>query len=179
VNAEPKKHDQPSAVDFNGPPETEATTEELQRQLIEANDRALRSQAELENFRRRMRRDMEDERRFALQPLLVDLLPVVDNIERAIQAAENSADGSALLEGFKLVAQQLSSLLEKHHCRRIPAAGAPFDPRLHEALSQQPSSTEPPNTVLKVHQQGYQLHDRVIRPAQVVVSSAAPRDASE
>jgi molecular chaperone GrpE len=148
--------------------------EELKSQLQDAQDRALRSQAELENFRRRMRRDMEEERRFAFLPVIVDLLPVLDNVQRAIQAAEKNTESSGLLTGVKLVAQQITSLLEKHHCRRIPADGAQFDPQLHEALTQQVSADHPPNTVILVHQDGYQLHERVIRPAQVVVSAAQP-----
>ncbi|MND00789.1 Protein GrpE [compost metagenome] len=71
-----------------------------------------------------------------------------------------------------MVAQQLALVLEQHHCRRIDAQGTPFDPQLHEALTQQPSREFPPNIVIHVHQDGYKLHDRVIRPSQVVVSSS-------
>jgi molecular chaperone GrpE len=145
---------------------------QLQRELQEAQDRVLRAQAELENMRRRMRREAEEERKFATQPLLTDLLSVLDNIQRAVQAAEKSPEGAGLLEGVRLVAQQLSNVLENHNCRRIAALGSPFDPQYHEALTQQPSLDYPPNTVMHVHQDGYQLHDRVIRPAQVVVSSS-------
>jgi molecular chaperone GrpE len=144
----------------------------LQRELEEARTRLLRSQADLENFRKRTRREFDDERRFANLPLLADLLPVLDNVGRAVQAAEKAADGGALLEGVKLVAQQLESVLARHHCTRINAAGSVFDPHLHQAILQQPSIDRPPGTVLMVAQEGYQLHDRVLRPAQVIVSSA-------
>lgn len=144
----------------------------LKEQLKQAEDRFLRSEAELENFRRRSRRELEEERRFANQPLLTDLFPVIDNIDRAIVAAEQGSDASGLLEGFKMVAQQLSDTLEKHHCTPIDAIGKPFDPALHEAILQQPSE-DPRGTVIFVALQGYQLHDRVIRPTQVIVSTGS------
>jgi molecular chaperone GrpE len=140
--------------------------------LAELKDRALRSQAELENYRKRMRKEMDDERRYAQLPLLSDLLPVLDNVSRAIQAAEKSADASGLLAGFKMVSQQLENVLARHHCRRIDALHKPFDPHLHAAIMQQPSSEYAPNTVVQVAQEGYQLHDRVLRPSQVIVSTS-------
>src|SRR5687767_7719242 len=87
------------------------TSDQLRQELEQANERALRSQAELENFRKRIRREMEDERRYANLPLLRDLLGVADNVGRAIGAAEKTADAASLLEGFKMVAQQLASVL--------------------------------------------------------------------
>jgi molecular chaperone GrpE len=158
---------------------TEQQLQELQQQLHEAQQRVLRTQADQENYRRRLRRDTEEELKFAAQPLVTDLLPVVDNIQRAIDAADKSQDPKGLLDGIKMVAQQLSSVLEKHRCTRIQANGVPFDPRLHEAVAQRPSTQQPPGTVLEVHQDGYQLHDRVIRPAQVVVSSAVQEVSDE
>ena len=150
---------------------SEERLESLQAQLKEAEDRVLRNQAELENFRRRARREIEEERRFANQPLLMDLFPVMDNIDRAIGAASQTADGGGLLEGFQMVAQQLLDTLAKHHCVKIAAEGQPFDPALHEAISQQPSDEYSSGTVMLVTQEGYQLHDRVIRPVQVIVST--------
>ena len=147
-------------------------TTALRGALAAANDRALRAQAELDNYRKRMRKEMEDERRYAQLPLLGDLLPVLDNVQRAIQAAEKSPDASGLLAGFKMVAQQLENVLSRHHCTRIDALHKPFDPHLHAAIMQQPSSDYPPNTVVQVAQDGYQLHDRVLRPAQVIVSTS-------
>jgi molecular chaperone GrpE len=145
----------------------------LHDELTAAKDRALRAQAELENYRRRVRKEMEDERRYAQIPLLSELLPVLDNVGRAIQAAEKSSDAGGLLAGFKMVAQQLENVLSRHHCQRIDALHKPFDPHLHAAIMQQPSSEYPPNTVIQVAQDGYQLHDRVLRPAQVIVSTGA------
>jgi molecular chaperone GrpE len=145
----------------------------LREELAAAKDRALRAQAELENYRRRMRKEMEEERRYAQLPLLGDLLPVLDNVQRAIQAAEKSPEAGGLLAGFKMVAQQLDGVLARHHCMRIDALHKPFDPHLHAAILQQPSNEFPPNTVVQVAQDGYQLHDRVLRPAQVIVSTSA------
>lgn len=150
------------------------SVELLQQQLAEASDRVLRAQAELDNFRKRARREMEDERRYANLPLLSDLLPVVDNVGRAIQAAEKSPESTSLLEGVRMVAQQLDAVLERHGCRRIEALAKPFDPHLHQAISQQAVADQPPGMVLLVAQEGYQLHDRVIRPAQVIVSTSPP-----
>ena len=144
---------------------------ELRRQAADAQDRYLRSQAELENTRRRLRREMDEERRYAELPLLADLLPVIDNVNRAIEAAEKSADAASLLSGFKMLSQQLNGVLTKHHCQVIAAEGQPFDPAVHEAIMQQPSDQHPENTVVAVGQTGYTVHDRVLRPAQVVVSA--------
>lgn len=144
----------------------------LRAELEEAKDRALRGWAELENYRKRVNRQIEEERRYAALPLLRDLLPVLDDVQRAVAAAEKSPDPSSLLEGVKLVMQQLEGVLKRHHCTPIPALHRPFDPALHEAILQQPSSEFPPNTVLQEVRQGFQLHDRVVRPSQVIVSTA-------
>jgi molecular chaperone GrpE len=143
----------------------------LRAELDDARDRTLRAQAELDNFRKRSRRELEDERRYANAPLLRDLLPVLDNMGRAIQAAEKSPDPASLLEGFKMLKQQLESALARHHCVEIPAAGQAFDPNLHSAISSQPSREHAEHTILHVAQPGYKLHDRVIRPSQVIVST--------
>jgi len=147
----------------------------LREELGESKQRLLRTHADLENFRKRASRELENERRYAAIPLLRDLLPVADDIQRAIAAAEESEGESGLLEGFRLVAQQLDSVLKKHHCTEIPAAGEAFDPNLHEAISYLPSPDHEPNTVMQVTSKGYRLHDRVVRPSQVVVAAAMPQ----
>lgn len=139
--------------------------------LDQAERRVLMAQAELENFRKRMRREMEDERRFASLPLIKDLLGVVDNLQRAIEAAEQSETGGGLLEGVKMVAGQMESILAKHNCQVIDPLGEEFDPNRHEAISQQPSDEHDPGKVSLVYSRGYLLHDRVVRPAQVIVST--------
>jgi molecular chaperone GrpE len=149
----------------------------LQADLAAAEARVLRAHAELENFRKRANRHLEDEKKYAPLPLMRDLLPVVDNLERAIQSADQEGGSARMVEGVKMVAQLLNSVLERHHCRRIEAQGAVFDPHLHEAIVQLPNEQVPPGTVLEVAQNGYQLYDRVVRPAQVMVSgrpAAAP-----
>jgi len=147
-----------------------AEIEHLRADLHEASDRLLRAQAELENYRKRARRELDDERRYANLPLLRDLLPVLDNVKRAIAAAEKTPQANSLLEGVKMVAQSFDAVLTRYHCQRIEALGKPFDPAYHEAISQQPSAEHPPHTVMLVVQDGFVLYDRVVRPAQVIVS---------
>ena len=164
--------DQPEAVD--APAEPLDVPGELKR----ANERALRAQAELENFRKRTRREMEEDRRYASLPLIADLLPAVDNLERAVEAAEQTEAGSGLLEGVKMVRAQLLGILERFHCRKIDAHGVTFDPHLQEAIGKEPSNEYADGVVTRVVAVGYQLHDRVVRPSQVIISSG-PADESQ
>jgi molecular chaperone GrpE len=152
--------------------------EQLRQDLAMAQDRALRAQADLENYRKRMRREMDEERRYAQLPLIRDVLPVLDNIALALKAADAARDGAAaegagLVQGVRMVAQQLEGALKQHGLQRVAAEeGGAFDPHLHEAVGARPNVQHPSNTVLEVLRAGYQLHDRVVRPAQVVVSQA-------
>lgn len=159
---------------FNAAPglddELNRDIEQLRTELEQAKDRALRFQAELDNYRKRVNRQMDEERRYACLPVLRDLLPVLDNIGRAIEAGAKTQDAGTLLEGVKLVGKQLEAVLQRHHCLPIEALNQSFDPNFHEAISQQPSGDFPHNTVMLVAQSGYRLHDRVVRPAQVIVS---------
>lgn len=141
--------------------------------LREAHDRALRAQAELENYRKRARREYDEAQRYREIDLLRDILPVLDNVHRALDAAEKTTDVDALRSGFRMTAQQLEKLLDAHGCRTIETDGAPFDPTVHEAIQQQPAADVAPGTVLATASRGYRLHDRVVRPAQVVVSRGA------
>ncbi|MGI9474929.1 MAG: nucleotide exchange factor GrpE [Rubripirellula sp.] len=136
----------------------------------EADKRVLMAQAEAENFRKRMRRDYEDQIKFASVPLVADVLEVRDNLLRALVAAENSADSAGLKEGVAMVAKQLDDTLAKYAILQIPAEGELFDPNFHEAISQMPSD-QPAGMVAHVAQSGFQMHDRVVRPSQVVVST--------
>lgn len=153
-------------------PDVHNETEQLREEIAELRDRSLRATAELENFRKRMRREMEDERKYANTGLLRDLLPVVDNVRRAITAAEKTTEAAAVTDGFKMVLQQLENVLSQYHCQWIEALHQPFDPHQHAAIGQQPSAEFPPNTVILVAQEGYKLHDRVLRPSQVFISTA-------
>lgn len=141
--------------------------------LEQAKQRILRLQAEMDNVRKRTAREISEQRRYACLSLMRDLLPVLDNVQRAIEAADKTADATGLRDGFELVFQQLKTVLEQHHCTEIEALHRPFDPHQHEAIMQQPSTEYPPGTVLDVVQVGYQLHDRVVRPSQVIVAAAA------
>ena len=144
---------------------------DLEAQLQDASERALRSHAELENFRKRAQRELVDERRYAVVPLVRDLLPVVDNLQRALVAAEKTDSTSALLPGVQMVLVQLEAILKQHQCEPIETVGAAFDPNIHEAIGQEPSAEHPAGTVTRSFQAGYKLHDRTIRPAQVFVST--------
>jgi molecular chaperone GrpE len=130
----------------------------------------LRSQAELENFRKRARREYDDAQRYREIDLLRDLLPVLDNVRRAIEASEKTADVETLRSGFRMTAQQIEKLLDGHGCKTIETEGRPFDPAVHDAILQQVVPGVAAGTVVGVASQGYRLHDRVVRPAQVIVS---------
>jgi molecular chaperone GrpE len=140
-------------------------------ELAAERDRNLRLRAELENVRTRTSRELVEQSRYAALPLARDLLPVLDNVDRAIEAAEKSGESGPLVDGFRMVRQQLVTILEQHQIREIAALGEPFNPQYHAAILQQPSPDVPADHVSMVTQAGYQLHDRVVRPAQVIVSS--------
>jgi molecular chaperone GrpE len=142
----------------------------VSRQLRDAEDRVLRAQAELENFRKRSRREYEDALRYREIDLLRDLLPVLDTVRRAIDASETTADVDSLRAGFRMTAQQMEKVLETHGCKTIETDGKPFDPTVHDAMLQQVVPGVAAGTVVGVASKGYRLHDRVVRPAQVIVS---------
>lgn len=153
------------------PAEDEA--DRLRGELDEASRRLLMAQADLENFRKRVRRDYEEQIRYAAVPLLQDVLQVRDNLARALaaSAAVEGNGGGGLRDGVAMVAKLLEDTLAKHGCQSIPALGEPFDPNVHEAISQIPSDAVPAGHVAHEAVTGYRLHDRVIRPSQVVVST--------
>ncbi len=153
--------------------DVDAKLAELEADLAATNDRVVRAQAELENFRKRVYREMEEERKYASLPLLRSLLPVMDNLDRAMESAEKNHDVQGLLEGVRLVAKQFQSVLQQHHCTMIEAKGTLFDPHLHEAIAQLPSQDVPAGTVIDATLPGYVLHDRVVRASQVLVSAGA------
>ena len=161
--------DRSGAEPATGPAESGAAAT-IEDQLREAQDRCLRAQAELENFRKRSRREYEEAQRYREMDLLRDLLPVLDNVHRAIEAAEKSSDIESLRSGFRMTAQQIEKVLGSHGCLTIETDGAAFDPNVHDAILQQPSPGVPPGTIVGTASRGYRLHDRVVRPAQVIVS---------
>jgi molecular chaperone GrpE len=149
-----------------------ARLQNTERQRDEYLDLAKQVRADFENYQKRAARDLATERRFAQTPLAGDLLPALDNLDRALAAAKQAGDSGVLSQGVALVQTQLLDALRRHGVTRIEAQGKPFDPSLHQAVMQQPSADHPPQTVLQVLEQGYQIHDRVLRPARVVVSVA-------
>lgn len=146
----------------------------LQTQVAELQDRLLRSQADLENFRRRSYRDQEEARKYESLRLVRDLLPGLDGLQRAVASAEQTGDLQNLLSGIRMVSQQFRDILKTHAAEPIDALGKPFDPNEHEALTQIPTAECPPMTVLQVVEMGYRLHDRIVRPARVIVSCEPP-----
>jgi molecular chaperone GrpE len=124
-----------------------------------------------------MQREKADALRFACEPLIRELLPVVDNLERAL--AHGDGNGKSVLEGVQLVLKSLLGILERHGVRRIEAVGEPFDPTRHEAMARVESAETEPNRVLEQHHTGYLLHERLLRPALVTVSSRKTNGAVE
>jgi molecular chaperone GrpE len=164
------------SIDSDTSADSPADVMQLESELQQAQLQIARAQADLENYRKRVRRDMADDRKYADLSLLRDLLPVLDNFDLALAAIEPNDTTTGLLEGVKMVKDQLMMVLQQHDCQRIDPQGDAFDPHLHEAIAQQPDSDRPQGTVLHVAKAGYRLHDRVIRPAQVVVSTGVPVD---
>ena len=139
-------------------------------QVAELQERLLRVQAELENFRKRSRREYDDAQRYREIDVLRDLLPVLDNVLRAIEASEKTGDVDSLRSGFRMTAQQIEKLLGSHGCQTIETDGAPFDPAVHDAILQQQVPGVAPGTIVGTASRGYRLNDRVVRPAQVIVA---------
>ena len=157
----------------------ETRDEEMDRLREAANSadgRVLKAQAEAENFRKRLRRDYEDQVKYASVPLVTDVLEVRDNLLRGLEAAKNSADAGGLQEGVEMVVKQLDDFLTKHAVLQIPTEGEQFDPNFHEAISQMPSELDS-GMVAHVAQVGFKMHDRVVRPSQVVVSTGPAESA--
>ncbi len=174
------EHDEPA--DQDTPDELTLVRAQLAAQEALARehyDLLLRERAELENFKRRMQREKSESLRFASEPLLRDILPVIDNLERAVAHAKGNEGSQALVEGVALVLRSLLDTIGRHGVSRVKAKGEAFDPSRHEAVAQVENTALAPNTVLDEHQSGYQLHDRLLRPAMVSVSKAGPQARQE
>jgi molecular chaperone GrpE len=157
----------------SGDESPEQLVDMLEQQVADLRDRELKAQAELENFRKRLLRDTEQQLRYASSNLVRDMLDVVDNLNRATESAQKAGESGNLVDGVKLVLQQLTGVLEKHHCKPIPGLGKPFDPNIHQAIAQQPSADYAAGVVMMETSVGYTLHDRVIRPSMVIVSTGS------
>ena len=154
------------------------TPEELQnlRTLAAERDKyhdlMLRTAAEFQNYQKRSQRDREMERKYAFGPIALELLPIYDNLERAVQAGKAAGEEGPLVQGVAMVMTQFLDLLKRNGITRIEAEGKPFDPNLHQAIMQKPTKDAAPNTVVQVIEHGFLNQDRVLRPAKVIVSSA-------
>ncbi len=144
----------------------------LEAERVEMRDRMLRIAAEFDNYKKRVRREQTDSENKAREAVLKDLLEVADNLERASAAVEGASDVKALEQGVALVLRLFQSKLERYDVKPLEAKGQPFDPRLHDAISQVPSSDAPPGSVLSEVQKGYRIGERLLRPAMVVVAVA-------
>jgi molecular chaperone GrpE len=155
--------------------ETETADElaDTQAELARHKEAMLRMQAEMENLRKRMLRDAEKSRKFALERIMKDLLQVRDSMERGLAMADDSATVESLIEGEELTLKMLAKLMTDHGLEVVDPAGEPFDPEFHEAMTVMPSNEVAENTVLEVLQKGFKLHERLIRPARVIVSGKA------
>ncbi len=159
---------------------TESIVEELTRQLAAAEQKAtanwdnlLRKQAELDNVQKRMAREIENAHKYALEKFAIELLEVKDSLELGIEAANKpETDLGAVKEGMMLISKKLADTLKKFNILEINPQGEKFNPQWHEAIAVQPVQDQEDNTVLLVHQKGYQLNDRLLRPARVVVAKA-------
>lgn len=143
---------------------------ELEKKLEEERDQVVRGVAEFQNFRKRVQQEKVQLQKFAVETLVLDLLPVLDNFERTNAALKSGAAIESVTEGIQAVERQLRSVLEGRHVTRVPSKGTPFDPELHEAVGTEESIWHPDGTVLEELEPGYRLGDRVVRPARVKVS---------
>ena len=147
---------------------------EARRAAAEHLDRALRAQAELENVRRRLERDLENAHKFALERFVCELLPVKDSLELGLAAcAEKGANPASIAEGVELTLRMLEQAMEKFGISVVDPAGEPFDPEFHQAMTMRESDTAASGTVLTVVQKGYLLNERLVRPAMVIVAKQA------
>ena len=153
------------------PQEPLSEVEQLRLELEEAKNRTLRALADLENYRVRVNRQMAEERKYANIDFIRDLLPIWDNVGRALEAVVTSQSLESLVEGVQMVHSQFVEVLTKYHCEKIEARFQPFDPNFHASVAQIPNVDHPANTVIEEVQVGFRLFDRVVRPSQVVLSS--------
>ncbi|NNC89798.1 MAG: nucleotide exchange factor GrpE [Akkermansiaceae bacterium] len=152
--------------------EQESTAEELlEAQVTEWKDLAMRATADLDNFRKRISREKSEALLYANRALLEELLPILDNFDMGLQAAQQE-EGSMILQGMQMVKKQLDDFLANNGVTEIPAEGQAFDPNVHEAVSQEACADTEEGKVLRVMRRGYMLRDRLLRPAHVVVAKS-------
>lgn len=154
-----------------------AAFDEVASERDQLRDLLLRKTAEFDNFRKRTERERSEFARRAAEDLLLDLLPLVDDLERALDVAAETPDGESYRKGVELIHRQLLELLRKRHVTPIETVGEPFDPNLHEAVTQEPSDEHAEGTVVREFRRGYRLGDRLLRAAVVVVAAGGSGDA--
>jgi molecular chaperone GrpE len=142
------------------------------------NDRYLRLAAEFENYKRLAQRDQREQAKFANENILKELLPIVDNLQRAVNFSQAATGCDQLIEGVQLTLKKFIETLSKFGIKQIASIGEPFDPSRHQAVATLPSNDQPEHTIIQEHQPGYLLHDRILRAAMVTVA-AAPREEGE
>lgn len=151
-----------------------AELDKLREELAVAQERLLRKAADLENARRRHQREKDELTRYASESVLKDIVPVLDDLERAVAHLEQAGAEASLRDGVTMVARKFAQVLDRRGVKAIDALGAVFDPQFHEAIQQRADETVPHNTVVQEFQRGYLLHDRLLRPALVVVAQGGP-----
>jgi molecular chaperone GrpE len=165
-----------AADETERPGETAAPLETLNQEVTHLKDQLLRARADFDNYRKRMAREMERVRKTAAENLIQDILPVLDNLELALQHAETNPKDVA--KGVTMVYRQFQDILSHNGLSPIPALGEVFDPNVHEAVSQSPSDTVPHDHIMEEFQRGYTLADQVVRPSKVVVSLGLPGESA-
>ena len=151
--------------------EMETRLESVEQEAKEAHDRFLRVSAEFENYKKRSAREMDEFRKFANESLLREMLMVVDNLERALNSSNNDNQANShIAEGVDMTLKEILKVFEKFNVKPIEALGKPFDPNFHQAAMREETNERPENTVLNELEKGYMIHDRLLRPAMVVVS---------
>jgi molecular chaperone GrpE len=167
-------------IDLNPPPSVDAAT--LQADLDKAQKQIADYKlliADFENARKRLAADHDRQRKFAGEPLARDILAALDNLNRAVEAAKKAGDTGPLVQGVSATASMFLEILKRHGVARMEVGpGSAFDPNKHEAVAQQPTNDYEPGNVVQVLQNGYTIHDRVLRPAAVVVAAEAPAGGS-
>ncbi len=148
-------------------------------ELHALNDKYLRLAAEFDNYKRRVQRDQQDTIRFANEKLFKDLLPTLDNLERALQSGREQDRGEGLLEGVDLTYKHFLDTLQKMGIKQVSSVGEVFDPAKHQAVGQVESTTVPENVIVDEYQKGYFVHDRILRPAMVTVAKTKEPDNRE
>ncbi|KKA44368.1 nucleotide exchange factor GrpE [Salinivibrio sp. KP-1] len=160
--------------------ELEAALEASEAKVQEQQDSVLRARADVDNMRRRTEQEVDKARKFALEKFAGELLPVIDNLERAVEMADKEDESiKPMVEGVELTLKTMMDTIDKFGLKAIDPQGQPFDPELHQAMTIQESAEHEPNTVMMVMQKGYELNGRVVRPAMVMVSKAPQGNVDE